>query len=96
MIVVQTRQRGAEFVELRGFAFARRRRRETRLRASHQLADHDCHDEEDDEDHHVRWAMDGEGVIRWDKKIVERQKRDQRAGDAGAKPPEGSDQPERD
>jgi len=36
VIVVQTRQRGAEFVELRGFALARRRRRETRLRASHQ------------------------------------------------------------
>ncbi len=96
MIVVQTRQRGAEFVELRGFALARRRRRETRLRASHQLTDHNRHDEEDDEDHHVRRAMDGEGVIRWDEKVVERQKCDQRAGDAGAKPPECSDQSERD
>jgi hypothetical protein len=73
MVIMKTCQRCAEFVKLGGFAFARRRRGKTSLHAPHQLADHNCNDQKDDQNDHVYGAVNCKGVIRLDEKIIERQ-----------------------
>ncbi len=55
--VVQPCKSGAQLVKQGGFTFAGGRRRKTRLHPPDQLADDDRHDQKNDKDHYIRWAV---------------------------------------
>src|SRR5687768_11453245 len=96
MIVVQARQRGAQFIELCGLTFTRHCRVESCLCTCHQLADDHCHNEKYYKDDNICGMMYCECVIRLDEKVIERKECNQCAHNARSKPPESGDHPERD
>src|SRR6185436_1422349 len=83
LVIMQASQRGAEFIELSGFALTRSGRLETRLCIPNQLTDHNCYDEKNNQHNHIGGAMHRKHIVGLYEKIIECQENDQSAGDTG-------------